>query len=709
MDYTTLNNLKLLRTKISICGQVESHDTSVDHDEKILDIRATSDCFEMKKGTGDSADSTTKDVSSKWKVGDSYIAQWAVDDRWYKSMITKLKSSGKVKVLFIDYSNSDYTSIGLLKPTETVIGEDRRLASESSSAVIPSMPVKLEPIAEEQLEGEAFKGYGNEEQQKMFEDDGTLETKVSVEAMEMAVDKSNNNVDTIREDNDKKDLVEFINQEEMLTPNTEHALDTNTPKQSTLMNTDTLLLESITEINPSELVNELENSTETPGQAVSATESMSKSFDEESTTELLMINNAGESTTKSRSKIDDGESNHESNYLVSSQLNENQTDKNAAFVPIEPLLKKFDAGNDQSASAPESLTNNSESTFHGRVKSLAVHEKSTKYLVAITNQDTVDRIQGELMSDALPLMLHPNASKVMQAVVDVTDNIEEILQIVLENFSTLSSDKNGSKMIQKILTRLPRATKTAIVGKLENEDVLAGLLSSQHGTNVAQTCLPYLTEDSVTCVGNFLLGNIVELGRSTNGSYFIQLFMTSNNTSIVKVFKDKVLDAIIENAEHLVKDKFETWLAQTAAKVIESTRHILLFSDWVKDNIKDVYCDPNAMHFASSVIEALVKISSSKETDSDVNSSKRKSTKILQEVIFLMTDTLVEVNNSSVPLIVASSIDPYGYVLAREVCLQARYVPEIRNKFIQVFSEYKFKLEDDTFRCLVLKGLGGLL
>ena len=56
-----------------------------------------------------------------------------------------------------------YTSIGLLKPPETVIGEDGRLAGESSSAVIPSMPVKLEPIAEEQLEGDAFKGDGNEE------------------------------------------------------------------------------------------------------------------------------------------------------------------------------------------------------------------------------------------------------------------------------------------------------------------------------------------------------------------------------------------------------------------------------------------------------------------------------------------------------------------------------------------------------------------
>ena len=75
LDYTTLSDLKPLGTKISVCGQVESHDTSVDHDEKFLDISATSDCFEMKKGTGDSTDSTTKDVSSKWKVGDSCVAQ----------------------------------------------------------------------------------------------------------------------------------------------------------------------------------------------------------------------------------------------------------------------------------------------------------------------------------------------------------------------------------------------------------------------------------------------------------------------------------------------------------------------------------------------------------------------------------------------------------------------------------------------------------
>ena len=196
LDYTTLSDLKPLGTKISVCGQVESHDTSVDHDEKFLDISATSDCFEMKKGTGDSTDSTTKDVSSKWKVGDSCVAQWVVDGRWYKSMITKLKSSEKVKVLFIDYGNSDYTSIGLLKPPETVIGEDGRLVGESSSAVIPSMPVKLKPIAEEQLEGDAFKGDGNEVEQKLFEDDGTLETKVSVVAAPQLGSLANDRTET---------------------------------------------------------------------------------------------------------------------------------------------------------------------------------------------------------------------------------------------------------------------------------------------------------------------------------------------------------------------------------------------------------------------------------------------------------------------------------------------------------------------------------
>ena len=64
-----------------------------------------------------------------------------------------------------------------------------------------------------------------------------------------------------------------------------------------------------------------------------------------------------------------------------------------------------------------------------------------------------------------------------------------------------------------------------------------------------------------------------------------------------------MLDAIVENVENLLKEKFGCCLLQTALKVPQSPRHIFLFSAWVKDNIEDVYCDPDAVHFASSVIE----------------------------------------------------------------------------------------------------------
>ena len=96
-----------------------------------------------------------------------------------------------------------------------------------------------------------------------------------------------------------------------------------------------------------------------------------------------------------------------------------------------------------------------------------------------------------------------------------------------------------------------------------------------------------------------------------------------------------------------------------------------------------------------SIPQVLVNLSISEEADFAVESEK-----ILRELILLMTDTLVEVEDSTVPLLVAASFDPYGHVLAREVCLQARYVPEIRNKFIQLFSQYKSKLEVSSHETL---------
>ena len=91
--------------------------------------------------------------------------------------------------------------------------------------------------------------------------------------------------------------------------------------------------------------------------------------------------------------------------------------------------------------------------------------------------------------------------------------------------------------------------------------------------------------------------------------------------------------------------------------------------------------------------QALVKICNDEENTLESVANQRESEKILRELVFLMTDTLVPVDDRSVPLIVAASMDPYGHVLAREVCLQARDVPDIKNKFIEVFSDYKSKLE----------------
>lgn len=61
--------------------------------------------------------------------------------------------------------------------------------------------------------------------------------------------------------------------------------------------------------------------------------------------------------------------------------------------------------------------------------------------------------------------------------------------------------------------------------------------------------------------------------------------------------------------------------------------------------------------------QALVKISNDEENTLEGVANQRESEKILRELVFLMTDTLVPVDDRSVPLIVAASMDPYGSTL----------------------------------------------
>merc|ERR1711874_361824 len=62
------------------------------------------------------------------------VAQWKEDECWYRAEITKIESDEKVLVKFIEYGNSDFTCLGLLKPFETKIDGNGKLVLNEKEA-----------------------------------------------------------------------------------------------------------------------------------------------------------------------------------------------------------------------------------------------------------------------------------------------------------------------------------------------------------------------------------------------------------------------------------------------------------------------------------------------------------------------------------------------------------------------------------------------
>ena len=59
------------------------------------------------------------------------------------------------------------------------------------------------------------------------------------------------------------------------------------------------------------------------------------------------------------------------------------------------------------------------------------------------------------------------------------------------------------------------------------------------------------------------------------------------------------------------------------------------------------------------------------------------------------------------PLLVVAALHPVGHLLAREVARQVTHLGQgiVRNRMIEVVSQYVMILAADSYGCLVLKGL----
>merc|ERR1711942_85631 len=126
----------------------------------------------------------------------------------------------------------------------------------------------------------------------------------------------------------------------------------------------------------------------------------------------------------------------------------------------------------------------------------------------------------------LSLMTSLKSSYVIQKLITVLppENLKPVLNIVLANFTHLSIDSAGCRVVQSLLEFSSPDQQRSMTSLLCTSKTLLTLVTDRHGTYVAQACLPHITPSPTTLLAmvNALLGNTVMLGKHQCGTFFLQ-------------------------------------------------------------------------------------------------------------------------------------------------------------------------------------------
>jgi len=332
----------------------------------------------------------------------------------------------------------------------------------------------------------------------------------------------------------------------------------------------------------------------------------------------------------------------------------------------------------------------------GNLATMARTGRGSRYLqsLLVTTPASIPQIFGEMMADAVSTMTHPKACFVVQKLLEVANlvMINQMVQVITDNFTFLSLNPYGCHVVQKALTISPNPLMMVI--QLENYRDLMTMLRSPHGTHVAQACLPLLPPRTYTFIINAVRGQVVDLGSDQHGTYFLQKMVDigaslgegidGNNTSIIVM-------EILKQVGSLAHNQNGTWLVQSVLKCGDVA--VGRLAHWVLANLLAIYKSQPAMFLALALVQKLrekCKMSQSWAS-------------LLGELVIAMVDHQV----AGRPLLVAAALHQIGHLLAREVARQVTYLGHgrARDRVVEVVTRYKDILRSNSYGNLVLKGL----
>merc|ERR1719508_156457 len=253
------------------------------------------------------------------------------------------------------------------------------------------------------------------------------------------------------------------------------------------------------------------------------------------------------------------------------------------------------------------------------IQELAVYSRTSKgslHIQSVLNSSNPEQssfVLSSLLTSSpgpLSLMTSPKSSYVIQKLITVLpcSQLQPLLSVILSNFTHLSMDSSGCRVVQSMLEFSSPDQRRSITSLLCNTKTLLTLAGDRHGTYVAQACLPHLTPclTSLLALVNSILGYTATLGQHPCGTFFMQRLVGVLVTHYPGSGAACLLqEDILSSLSQLVITEAGSRLVQ--AMLLDTQPNTLVrVAKWIEENKKAVIVTKSAVFVAIAVIEQLV-------------------------------------------------------------------------------------------------------
>merc|ERR1719318_2480996 len=269
----------------------------------------------------------------------------------------------------------------------------------------------------------------------------------------------------------------------------------------------------------------------------------------------------------------------------------------------------------------------------------------------------------------LSLMTSSKSSQVIQKLITVlpTAQLQPLLAIVLANFTQLSLDSAGCRVVQSLLEFSSPDQQRSITSLLCNTKTLLTLASDRHGTYVAQACLPHLTPNptALLVLVTSVQGYTAMLGQHQCGTFFLQRLVGVLSTHYPGSGAACMLqEDILASMSQLVITEPGSRLVQAMLKDTQPAT-VVRVARWVEENIKVAIVTKPAVYMATAVYEQII----------ERLDEEGSWTSLLERLVLRL---LVQDKESSQKqsIFLTAALHQVGHLLAREVVSKVTFLSE---------------------------------